>query len=50
MKPLSPQEWTRIVRPGGRVFIGGGASVPFALVESFLSAADSYKDVEIVHI
>lgn len=50
MKLLSPQDWPRIVRPGGRVFIGGGASVPFALVDSFLAAAGGFKDVELVHI
>ncbi len=50
MKPIEPEDWPRIVRPGSRVFIGGGASVPFALVDSFLSAADQFKDVEIVHI
>jgi len=49
MKPLDPEDWLRIVRPGCRVFIGGGASVPFALVDSFLSAAGQFKDVEVVH-
>ncbi len=50
MKMLSPEDWSRIVPPGGRVFIGGGASVPFALVDSFLASAEQFKDVEIVHI
>lgn len=50
MKPMDPQDWPRVVRPGSRVFIGGGASVPFALVASFLEAAPSFKDVELVHI
>ena len=39
-----------VIRPGSRVFIGGGASVPFALVESMLSMAAGFKDVELVHI
>jgi acyl-CoA hydrolase len=50
MKPLVESDWPRLVRPGSRVFIGGGAAVPLALVESMLKRADSYKDVELVHI
>jgi acyl-CoA hydrolase len=50
MKPLEERDWPRLVRPGSRVFIGGGASVPHALVESMLRHADSFKDVELVHI
>lgn len=50
MKPLKPEDWPRLVRPGSRVFIGGGASVPFALVDSMLEAAPGFKDVELVHI
>jgi acyl-CoA hydrolase/RimJ/RimL family protein N-acetyltransferase len=50
MKPMTPQDWPRLVRPGSRVFIGGGASVPFALIASMLEAASSFKDVELVHI
>lgn len=50
MKPLEPSDWPRLIRPGSRVFIGGGASVPFALVESMLERAADFKDVEIVHI
>lgn len=50
MKPIATQDWPRIVRPGSRVFIGGGASVPFALIESFLAGGDRFKDVELVHI
>ena len=50
MKPLKAEDWPRLVRPGSRVFIGGGASVPFALIDSFLEAAPGFKDVELVHI
>jgi acetoin utilization deacetylase AcuC-like enzyme/acyl-CoA hydrolase/GNAT superfamily N-acetyltransferase len=42
--------WRRLVRPGARVFIGSGASVPRRLVDGMLGAADALKDVEIVHI
>ncbi len=50
MKPLDTTHWPRLVRPGSRVFIGGGASVPFALVASMLEHAASFADVELVHI
>ncbi|MGL4399800.1 MAG: GNAT family N-acetyltransferase [Luteolibacter sp.] len=50
MKRLEASDWLRLVRPGSRVFIGGGASVPFALVESMLAMAAGFKDVELVHI
>lgn len=50
MKPMEEKDWPRLVRPGSRVFIGGGASVPFALVDSMLRQAAGFKDVELVHI
>lgn len=50
MKPLGANDWTRVIRPGCRVFIGGGAAVPLALVRSMLEQADAFKDVELVHI
>lgn len=50
MKPLHQEDWIRLIRPGQRIFIAGGAAVPFALVDSFLSQAKYYKDIEIVHI
>ncbi|MBK1853482.1 GNAT family N-acetyltransferase [Verrucomicrobiaceae bacterium 5K15] len=36
--------------PGSRVFIGSGAAVPFALVDSFLQASSALHDVELTHI
>lgn len=50
MKPLDEDAWPRLVRPGSRVFIGGGASVPLTLVNSMLRHANSFKDIELVHI
>lgn len=50
MKPLNEDAWPRLIRPGSRIFIGAGASVPFALVNSMLTRADAFKDVELVHI
>lgn len=50
MKPLDERDWPRLLRPGSRVFIGGGASVPHALVDSMLRHAERFVDLEIVHI
>lgn len=50
MKLLDASDWPRLVRPGSRIFLGGGASVPFALVASMLEKAAAFKDVELVHI
>ncbi len=50
VKPLSSEAWGRIVRPGSRIFIGSGAAVPFAVVESMLKQAEHFRDVELTHI
>ncbi len=50
VKPLPENNWPRLIRPGSRVFIGGGAAVPMALVRAMLARADDFKDVELVHI
>ncbi|MGD7653526.1 MAG: GNAT family N-acetyltransferase [Verrucomicrobiales bacterium] len=50
MKRLDEADWPQLVRPGSRVFIGGGASVPHALVASMLRSAERFSDVELVHI
>ncbi|SHJ14366.1 Acetoin utilization deacetylase AcuC [Rubritalea squalenifaciens DSM 18772] len=43
-------EWTKLIPNGGRVFIGGGASVPLKLVEDLLAQHESFQDVELIHI
>lgn len=50
MKQLTPEAWAKIVKPGSRVFIGSGAAVPFAVVDSMLKASGSFRDVELTHI
>ena len=50
MKLLTPEAWGEVVRPGSRVFIGSGAAVPFAVVESMMREADGFRDVELTHI
>ncbi len=42
--------WQKIIPNGGRVFISGGACVPFALIHDLLSMAEDFKDVEICHM
>lgn len=50
MKKLRAADWPKIVRPGSRVFIGSGASVPVTLVNGMLKAYEQLRDVELVHI
>ncbi|MGJ8673406.1 MAG: GNAT family N-acetyltransferase [Rubritalea sp.] len=42
--------WKSLIPNGGRVFIGGGAMVPFALVDSLLAEHEHFQDVELLHI
>ncbi|WP_018968962.1 GNAT family N-acetyltransferase [Rubritalea marina] len=42
--------WREIVPNGGRVFVGGGAMVPFALMQSLLEQREYFQDVEFIHI
>ena len=42
--------WLNILPQGGRVFIAGGACVPFALIKDLLAQAEDFHDVEICHI
>lgn len=42
--------WKEILPNGGRLFLGGGASVPFFLVHELLKRAESFQDVEWMHI
>ena len=36
-KPISPEDWPRLVRPGSRVFVGSYAAVPTQLVNGLLA-------------
>ncbi|MFC5051504.1 GNAT family N-acetyltransferase [Rubritalea spongiae] len=42
--------WKKLIPNGGRVFIGGGAMVPFALLDSLLAEYAHFQDVELLHI
>lgn len=50
MKQLTLEAWAQIGKPGSRVFIGSGAAVPFAVVDSMLQACAHCRDVELIHI
>lgn len=50
MKPLNARDWPKLLCPGSRVFIGGGAAMPLVLVRSMLAHAHQLKDIELVHI
>lgn len=50
VKELSENVWRKIVSPGSRVFIGSGAAVPYAVIDSFLAAATNFHDIELTHI
>lgn len=50
MKELNIDDWKRIILPGSRIFLAGGAAVPFALINSMLSQSQHYKDIEMVYI
>jgi len=49
MKPLQAQAWQKLLRPGSRIFVGGGAGFPSALVAALLDCAGELADIELVH-
>lgn len=49
MKTLKAEDWREVAPPGCRVYIGSGASCPYALVDSMLSRAADLRDIELVH-
>ncbi len=49
-RPLQPDDWSALVRPGSRVFLGSYAATPHALVASLLARAEQLVDVELVHL
>ena len=50
MVELKPQDWERLMRPGSRVFVGSGAGCPHALMRSLVAAAQSLRDIELIHV
>ncbi len=49
MSPLVPTQWESWVRPGSRVFVGGGSACPRALMRSLCAHAGRLRDIELLH-
>lgn len=48
---LPPQpEWQSLIKSGCRVFVGGNASVPYALVQHLIDNSNGLSDIELVHM
>lgn len=44
-----PPDWSRLLKSGSRVFVGGHASVPYALVQHLIDHSQGFSDIELVH-
>ncbi|MBN1403433.1 MAG: GNAT family N-acetyltransferase [Opitutales bacterium] len=49
MTPLSDSQWTKVVRPGSKVYLGGGAACPLVLKEAILRHAQEIGDITLIH-
>ena len=47
--PPSP-DWSSLIKSGSRVFVGGNASVPYALVQHLIDHSAGFSDIEMVHM
>ena len=47
--PQAPQ-WSSLIKSGCRVFVGGNASVPHALVQHLIDNSEGFSDIELVHM
>ncbi|QJR81176.1 GNAT family N-acetyltransferase [Alteromonas pelagimontana] len=43
-------EWHKLIKSGSRVFVGGNASVPYALVQDLIDHSEGFSDIELVHM
>ncbi|MGE5596286.1 MAG: hypothetical protein ACM3S1_09650, partial [Hyphomicrobiales bacterium] len=50
MKFVSLTEAVRVVQPGNRVYLHGGAATPHALVDALVERASELRGVEIVSL
>ncbi|KPL89749.1 4-hydroxybutyrate CoA-transferase [Ardenticatena maritima] len=49
-KVTTPEKAVEVVQSGHRVYIGGGAGAPQALINALVERANDLRDVEIVHV
>lgn len=48
---LPPQpDWRHLIKSGCRVFVGGNATVPYALVQHLIDHSKGFSDIEMVHM
>ncbi len=47
--PPAPH-WPDLIKSGSRVFIGGNAAVPYALLQHFIDHSSGFSDIELVHM
>ncbi len=49
MTPLSDTQWIKVIRPGSKVYLGGGAACPRLLKDALLRHAQEIGDLTIIH-
>ncbi|MEC8377560.1 MAG: 4-hydroxybutyrate CoA-transferase, partial [Pseudomonadota bacterium] len=47
--PQAPH-WPSLIKSGCRVFVGGNASVPYALIQHLIDNSEGFSDIELVHM
>ena len=46
----SEPDWKALIKSGCRLFVGGNASVPYALIQHLIDNSDGFSDIELVHM
>lgn len=48
---LPPEpDWHKLIKSGCRAFLGGNASVPYALIQHLIDNSQGFSDIELVHM
>ena len=47
--PARP-DWSQLIKSGCRVFVGGNAGEPYALIDDLIANSKAYSDIELVHM
>lgn len=43
-------DWSHLIKSGCRVFVGGNAGVPYALIDDLIKHSKGFSDIELVHM
>ncbi len=43
-------DWSQLIKSGSRVFLGGNAGVPYALIDDLIANSKAFSDIELVHM